>query len=125
MSVDDEETSMTRSLLPLALMMSLSGCAAFTGGPLVEEPTNVTGTLTFINHSPNTVINVYITRCSNSTYGGRRNDRDIDPGERYVFTVSPGCWTVRVGSQREGKAEKSYKLKPGENVDIDFKLGPR
>jgi hypothetical protein len=113
---------LTNSILFILSLVLLPGCASMlTGGDLIEDPNGPTGTLTVVNNAGRDIVNLYVTRCSNSTYGGRRNDKEIGGGEKYSMTVTPGCWTVRIGSDRIGKGEASVNVEAGKEFTLTFK----
>ncbi|WP_309895915.1 hypothetical protein [Archangium sp.] len=97
----------------LALSVVSTGCGAVMsyvqGGPLVREPNGPTGKIVIDNKSGYTLGAVLLSDCDSSTYGLNRlpSRVGIENGNTYEFTVSPGCWSVAIGS---GSAEVRGKL---------------
>ncbi|HVH45661.1 MAG TPA: hypothetical protein VM925_25075 [Labilithrix sp.] len=110
------------SVVSVALVgVLVSGCAAMlTGGPLIEDPNGPIGTMTFVNHSSRDIHNVYLTRCSNSTYGGNRLDGpDIEGGGKHTFKMSPGCWSIRIDGKGT-RGTKSFEVVANQDVVVTY-----
>lgn len=102
----------------LALSVGSTGCGAvmsyIEGGPLVREPNGPTGKIVINNKSGYTLGAVLLSDCDSSTYGLNRlpSRVGIEDGNTYEFTVSPGCWSIAIGS---GSAEVRGKLQVAAN----------
>ncbi len=109
------ETSLKRLVVGAVLALSFvsTGCGAIMsyieGGPLIREPNGPTGKLIINNKSGYTLGAVLLSDCDSSTYGLNRLPArtGIEDGNTYEFTVSPGCWSIAIGS---GSAEVRGKL---------------
>ena len=109
------DTSLKRLVVcaVLALSVGSTGCSAvmsyIEGGPLVREPNGPTGKIVIDNKSGYTLGAVLLSDCDSSTYGLNRlpSRVGIEDGNTYEFTVSPGCWSIAIGS---GSAEVRGKL---------------
>jgi hypothetical protein len=103
----------------LALSVANTGCGAvmsyIQGGPLVREPNGPTGKIVIDNKSGYTLGAVLLSDCDSSTYGLNRLPprTGIEDGKTYEFTVSPGCWSIAIGS---GTAEVRGKLHVAANL---------
>jgi hypothetical protein len=103
----------------LALSVVSTGCGAvmsyIQGGPLVRDPNGPTGKIVIDNKSGYTLGAVLLSDCDSSTYGLNRlpSRVGIEDGKTYEFTVSPGCWSIAIGS---GTAEVRGKLHVAENL---------
>ncbi|MCY1078946.1 hypothetical protein [Archangium lansingense] len=97
----------------LSLSVVSTGCGAvmsyIEGGPLVRDPSGPTGKIVVDNKSGYTLGAVLLSDCDSSTYGLNRlpSRVGIEDGKTYEFTVSPGCWSIAIGS---GTAEVRGKL---------------
>jgi hypothetical protein len=95
----------------LAFAAAAAGCAGMiTGGPLVSDPNGPTAQITIVNQTPGEINVVLLSRCSASTYGLNRLPKDmaIPAGNRYSFTVSPGCWDVAAGRVGYGDVRERF-----------------
>jgi hypothetical protein len=96
----------------LAFATAAAGCAGMiTGGPLVSDPNGPTAQITIVNQSQQGINVVLLSRCSASTYGLNRLPKDmgIPAGNRYSFTVSPGCWDVVAGRTGYGDVRERFE----------------
>jgi hypothetical protein len=115
------DTSLKRLVVGavLALSVASTGCGAFMsyvqGGPLVRDPNGPTGKIVVDNKSGYTLGAVLLSDCDSSTYGLNRlpSGVGIEDGKTYEFTVSPGCWSIAIGS---GTAEVRGKLNVAANL---------
>ena len=104
-----------KGAMALSLLAATSGCASLiTGGDLVREG-EATGTLLFVNQSPNETFDTFlISTCDASSYGLDRlpNGVIVGPGQSYEWTVSRGCYDLMAGRVGFGST-------PGSKVRVD------
>jgi hypothetical protein len=95
--------ALTRSVI-VAAGLVLGACGKDTTGPTVidppthgPDPVPTTSGIQLQNHSQFTVVDVFISSCSASTWGDDRYDGALGPGETTTFDeVDPGCWDIKV-----------------------------
>ena len=83
-----------------------------------EAPIGVTGTMTLVNQTKIDIENVLITRCNDRSFAARRNDEQIAPGDKYTFTLLPGCWIMRIGNRT---ARHTFGVLAGEDMVIEYR----
>lgn len=90
---------MTKTLVSLAVAAGLlAGCGGLDGGDLIRAGAP-TGQILVVNGSSSTLTAITVSTCENFTHGLNRlpSGTTIQPGERYSFTVSNGCYDVQAG----------------------------
>lgn len=84
-------------LAGLVAVVSVTGCATFTGGAL-HEPGTPSGTLIVENVSGMEIDTLTLSRCSAMSHGlDRLAGQAIPHGSSMSFTLSTGCWDIMVG----------------------------
>lgn len=103
-----------RTLLPVILLtvttVMLAGCYDVTSPE--ESGDSSPYTLTVVNRTGSTMTQVYVSRCTSSTWGTNQLSSNIPPdGERPIDGIPGGCYDLKAITAGGGEAE---------NLDVDI-----
>lgn len=104
-------------LLCLLFGLLLNGCDVIEALEEVEIPepnTTASGQINVQNTSGETILFLYISSCSSSSWGADRLGTNVLPsGQSLSFTVSPGCYDLRAESLYNYAEQHSVSVPSG------------